>query len=518
MRSRGPLLRRFMRALARGHEALRKDIDTGVDALVKANPDLKREPAARAGQGDAAGLLPARQDTPVRLPGPARLAALHAVDARERADRRTRPSPPRVHERVPAGRGHLSAPRDALACAHARRLALHAQGLAAAPPRAPAAGPRRSRPVVQRIGCLQLDPVSAVARSPLLVLFARLGPAARRRRSSGGLRAARAVRRLGARGVARRDGRPAAAPLGDAHGLRRRRRARAVRARAFLDGQRRVLRRARRRAARARAAARPRPRGPLGGAVAPRLVDRRGLRAPDDRAAAAPAVDVAGASASARRDRRASGCGTSSSAACPTDAPDGAELDDDERRARGGAARRADARRRARRRTCARTSCAAATRGCRRRSRRSSPRAGWSRSRVAGLRRRVVRRAARTSSGCRRRSRRARARPRCRRSTTCSATAPARPSCSASTIASRSTCRRRSGAGATTCCRSCTASGSSRAPTLRSTAGAGVLRVHALHREPDVRRTPALDRAVARALERLAAWRGAGEVLVAKEA
>jgi putative hydroxymethylpyrimidine transport system substrate-binding protein len=41
VRSRGPVLRRFMRALARGHEQLRKDVDSGVDALVKANPDLK---------------------------------------------------------------------------------------------------------------------------------------------------------------------------------------------------------------------------------------------------------------------------------------------------------------------------------------------------------------------------------------------------------------------------------------------------------------------------------------------
>jgi uncharacterized protein YcaQ len=43
---------------------------------------------------------------------------------------------------------------------------------------------------------------------------------------------------------------------------------------------------------------------------------------------------------------------------------------------------------------------------------------------------------------------------------------------------------------------------------------AGVLRVHALYREPDVRRTPALDRALTRALDRLAAWRGAGAVHV----
>jgi uncharacterized protein YcaQ len=45
---------------------------------------------------------------------------------------------------------------------------------------------------------------------------------------------------------------------------------------------------------------------------------------------------------------------------------------------------------------------------------------------------------------------------------------------------------------------------------------AGVLHVHALHREPGVRRTPALDRAVMRALERLAAWRGADGVQVAE--
>jgi uncharacterized protein len=46
---------------------------------------------------------------------------------------------------------------------------------------------------------------------------------------------------------------------------------------------------------------------------------------------------------------------------------------------------------------------------------------------------------------------------------------------------------------------------------------AGLLRVRALHREPDVRRTPALDRAVARALQRLAAWRGADAVQIVSE-
>ena len=51
---------------------------------------------------------------------------------------------PRDDERVPAGRGDLSAP--AISLRDARRLALHAQGLAVAPPRGTGRGPTRSQP------------------------------------------------------------------------------------------------------------------------------------------------------------------------------------------------------------------------------------------------------------------------------------------------------------------------------------------------------------------------------------
>ncbi|HUR87250.1 MAG TPA: crosslink repair DNA glycosylase YcaQ family protein [Solirubrobacteraceae bacterium] len=98
------------------------------------------------------------------------------MDERERAAGRRRRRAAGLHERVPAGRGHLSAPVVSLR--HARRLALHAQGLAAAPPRGRAT-PEAVAAVTERIGCLQLDPVSTVARSPLLVLFARLGAGVR---------------------------------------------------------------------------------------------------------------------------------------------------------------------------------------------------------------------------------------------------------------------------------------------------------------------------------------------------
>ena len=52
---------------------------------------------------------------------------------------------------------------------------------------------------------------------------------------------------------------------------------------------------------------------------------------------------------------------------------------------------------------------------------------------------------------------------------------------------------------------------------MRLDRGDGVLRVLALHHEEGIRRTATLDRAVARALDRLAAWRGADSVQVVSQ-
>ncbi|MBA3327066.1 MAG: ABC transporter substrate-binding protein [Solirubrobacterales bacterium] len=64
VRSRGPLLRRFLRALARGHEGLRADPGTAVDELVKANPDLERGLQAAQVKATLPVFFPADRDRP----------------------------------------------------------------------------------------------------------------------------------------------------------------------------------------------------------------------------------------------------------------------------------------------------------------------------------------------------------------------------------------------------------------------------------------------------------------------
>jgi len=71
VRDRGPLLRRFMRALTRGHERLRDDVDTGVDALVKANPDLNRKLQRAQIRATLPVFFPADEERPFGFQDPA---------------------------------------------------------------------------------------------------------------------------------------------------------------------------------------------------------------------------------------------------------------------------------------------------------------------------------------------------------------------------------------------------------------------------------------------------------------
>ena len=216
---------------------------------------------------------------------------------------RDRRDPPggRVEDRLVAGLGGV-----ALVCAH--RLFVAAPWLPRFRSIRRAASPctRRGSPcrrprgtavadVVARIGCLQLDPVGVVARSPLLVLRARL---------NGGTHDSheRALRRAAYRDRDLFDywcheashchvddlplHRWAMRTYVERLGSSRRRRSR-------VAGRERRLRRPHGRGAGGgRAAARPPARGPLRGGLGAGPLDRRGLVAPDDRQDARQALDA----------------------------------------------------------------------------------------------------------------------------------------------------------------------------------------------------------------------------------
>jgi putative hydroxymethylpyrimidine transport system substrate-binding protein len=70
VRTRGPLLRRFMRALARGHQRLRSDVEAAVGELVKANPDLDRKLQTAQVKATLPVFFPTAKDRPFGFQDP----------------------------------------------------------------------------------------------------------------------------------------------------------------------------------------------------------------------------------------------------------------------------------------------------------------------------------------------------------------------------------------------------------------------------------------------------------------
>ena len=344
--------------------------------------------------------------------------------------------------------------RAALSAAQARRVALAAQGFGG--PRGDGSGPPGARAMLamaQRLGVLQIDSVNVLVRAHYLPLFSRLGPVRPRAARPGGVAAPRRLFEYW--------GHEASLLPVALQPLLRWRMARAAR--------RRLGRHAAHRDASSPSSSRAcsrTVRGARAGSAASELADDEAPRARRARGGTGRDVKRAlewlfwsGQVTSARRrgferlydlpervlPRRCRGA--------------------DARRGRRAARARAHRRARARRRDRARPARLLPPAG-RRRAGAPSPsswrRASCCRSRSrAGSRRRTWTRARACRAGVRR--------PRAARAVRPARVGARRASsgCSASATASRSTCPRPSACTATTCCRSCSATGSSRGSTSR---------------------------------------------------
>ena len=97
-------LRRFLRATARGHQRLRENPETGVDALLKVDPGLERGLQTAVVSATLPVFFPSEGQA-VRLAGAGRVGRLRRLDVRERAAQEATGRGTGADQRVPAGRG-----------------------------------------------------------------------------------------------------------------------------------------------------------------------------------------------------------------------------------------------------------------------------------------------------------------------------------------------------------------------------------------------------------------------------
>ena len=107
-------LRRFLRATARGHQRLRANPETGVDALLKVDPGPRARAADRGRQRHAARLLPEDKDKPFGWQEPAEWDAYGDWMFESELLKQPAGRGSGADQRVPAGRGAGPADRPTL--------------------------------------------------------------------------------------------------------------------------------------------------------------------------------------------------------------------------------------------------------------------------------------------------------------------------------------------------------------------------------------------------------------------